>query len=324
MKTKVSIVVPVYNGQKYLAPCLESLQNQSWENLEILVVDDGSTDESLSIIQKMADNDSRIVPIVKKNGGVSSARNEGIKAASGDYLMFVDGDDWLEPQTIEEMLSIISLTDADCCFCDRYYKNQQERMAFYCATQNEVIPAEQAVLDHLRMQFVASPCFSLLPLEKVKDCFFDTELHTLEDWEYNFRVLTRLKNIAVCHKAFYHYRTVQGSASKSNLNERKMTCFKIPEKVKQYSCKHGLPYKKQAESLDVHLLYYMLVCLANGDYIPKQAVQLKKIARKTVFPMLKEKKDLPLKKKLYVVMTAVSPRLFCWTYHIKYRGVRKL
>lgn len=110
---KVSVIVPVYNVQEYLGKCLSSLTAQTLKDIEIICVDDGSTDDSLAILQHFAAKDKRIKVINKKNGGVSSARNAGLEAAKGKYVMFVDGDDWIEPETCEECYEKIVADDAD-------------------------------------------------------------------------------------------------------------------------------------------------------------------------------------------------------------------
>lgn len=92
---KISIIVPIYNCEKYLEQCIGSLVKQTYSDIEIILVNDGSTDSSLSICKKYSETDDRIQVINKKNGGVSSARNVGIKVSTGEYVIFVDADDWL-------------------------------------------------------------------------------------------------------------------------------------------------------------------------------------------------------------------------------------
>lgn len=100
---KVSIIVPIYNCEKWLPTYLDSLINQTYSEIEILLVNDGSTDRSLDICKKYTENDRRIRILNKMNGGVSSARNEGIRHAIGEWIMFVDADDWLEADTLKNM-----------------------------------------------------------------------------------------------------------------------------------------------------------------------------------------------------------------------------
>ena len=101
----ISVIVPVYKVEAFLPKCVNSILNQTYKNLEILLVDDGSPDGSGALCDAYARQDSRVRVIHKKNGGLSDARNAGIEAAAGDYLAFVDSDDWLEPDTYEVMLS---------------------------------------------------------------------------------------------------------------------------------------------------------------------------------------------------------------------------
>ena len=115
MKNKplISIIVPVFNAEEYLAQCLDSILNQTYRDLEILCINDGSCDGSIGILKKYKNRDSRIVIIDKQNEGVSATRNVGLKKANGDYLMFVDADDWIEPYTCEKALVTLNDNNAD-------------------------------------------------------------------------------------------------------------------------------------------------------------------------------------------------------------------
>lgn len=113
----VSIIVPVYNAFQYLNRCIESLVNQTINDIEIILIDDGSTDDSLLICREWASKDKRIVVIEQENSGVSSARNVGLDNAKGDYIMFVDSDDYMLPQMCEKMIATIESKKADLVVC---------------------------------------------------------------------------------------------------------------------------------------------------------------------------------------------------------------
>ena len=110
---KVSVIVPIYNVEKYIGKCVDSIRNQDYPNIEIILVDDGSPDKSPQIIDEMASNDDRIKVIHEKNGGVSSARNRGIAAATGEYIMFVDGDDWVDDDYVSYFVDLIEKHGCD-------------------------------------------------------------------------------------------------------------------------------------------------------------------------------------------------------------------
>ena len=104
-KAKISVIVPVYNTEKFLNNCIESILNQTHKNLEVIIIDDGSTDNSPAICDEYAKKDSRVKVIHKENGGVSSARNAGLDIASGEYIGFIDGDDVIEPDMYHFLLA---------------------------------------------------------------------------------------------------------------------------------------------------------------------------------------------------------------------------
>ena len=117
MTEKISIIVPVYKVEKYLDKCVRSIVEQTYKNLEIILVDDGSPDNCPAMCDEWARKDSRIAVIHKENGGVSSARNAGLAACTGDYVGFVDYDDWIEPDMYEYLLDISMKSNADVSRC---------------------------------------------------------------------------------------------------------------------------------------------------------------------------------------------------------------
>lgn len=121
MQKKVSVVVPVYNVREYIDECLASIVNQTYSNLEILAVDDGSTDDSQQKIKAWREKDSRVFLVAKENGGLSDARNAGIAVATGDYIACIDGDDTIAPTMIEKLVNALEETDSEIAVCDMLY-----------------------------------------------------------------------------------------------------------------------------------------------------------------------------------------------------------
>ena len=124
---KVSVVIPVYNVEKYLAQGIESVRRQTLEDIEIILVNDGSTDGSLKVCREHAAMDSRITVIDKPNGGVSSARNAGLDAASGEFVGFIDPDDWVEPEMYENLYGRAREIGAEACICN-YVRNEDGKV----------------------------------------------------------------------------------------------------------------------------------------------------------------------------------------------------
>ena len=125
---KITVIVPVYNAEKYLRRCIESIMNQTYKNLEILVIIDGATDSSAFIMEKYAKEDSRIKIIRRENKGIFYTRIEGIKKATSDYIYFVDADDWIEQNAIETMYQYQEKYHANIVRCKNYYKDENEKI----------------------------------------------------------------------------------------------------------------------------------------------------------------------------------------------------
>ena len=129
-KPLITVVIPVYNVESYIKACLDSICAQSYEHLEILAVNDGSTDNSRRLLQEAADQDSRIKVLDKENGGLSDARNYGIRYAKGDYICFIDGDDTISPSYVEHLYEAIVANQADIAACDMEYVYEDGRREY--------------------------------------------------------------------------------------------------------------------------------------------------------------------------------------------------
>ena len=120
---RISIIMPVYNGVSWIGECIESIRQQTDTNWELLVLDDHSTDGTTELVLKLAEEDSRILPILRQKNGVSAARNEGLEKAQGEFIMFVDADDKLDPQMLSVLRAMLGQTESDLAVCDYYRWN---------------------------------------------------------------------------------------------------------------------------------------------------------------------------------------------------------
>ena len=218
MNPLISIIVPVYNVEEYLDRCVESIVNQIYTNIEIILVDDGSPDNCPKMCDEWAEKDNRIKVIHKENGGVSSARNIGIDNADGDYISFVDSDDYVENNFISSLLSGCQNNEAQLSVCG------------CCINDNDkVIKAESTVLvnsyDACIMlfdygnchYFEGYSCNKLYKKDIIKDnCLkFDTSFKMCEDTLFNFNYIKCINNVCVLDEALYHYCSRKDSAARS-------------------------------------------------------------------------------------------------------------
>lgn len=312
---KISIIIPAFNVGDYLEQCVNSILSQTFHNTEVLLIDDGSRDETPKVCDKLSKDFAQVIVFHKKNGGVSSARNIGIQHATGDYIMFVDGDDWLDSTCLEDMLHMINMTKSDACSCNKYYKNNSPQIATSLCTRT-VLNAKDVIKKHLRYGFIASPCLTLWKKEFVKDVSFNENIYTLEDWEYNFRCLTRIRTISILDKAYYHYRTVKGSASVSPVNSRKLTCLEIPRYVNEYIEKNSLDLVEDAKYVPIFLTYHMLVIYSTQGADVDSIKKILAFARNTLLNTILNR-NVGLKYKLYLILASVHPILFKTLYNLK-------
>ena len=238
MMKKVSVIVPVYNVEKYIEECVQSIQNQTVKGIEIILVDDGSTDRSGEICEKLEEIDDRIFVIHQKNQGVSVARNVGIEKATTDWIMFVDSDDWLERDAVDKLLLVgeekncdmvfgaiinnYSLSEEDAKLLDSRvytYEMKESRVEFQGACIIEpgffkkVFPSEMQI-----MPFVGGPCAKIYrrSLFERGNFRFQKGVQYGEDSMFNMKMLSQAERIGFIHTPVYHYRMRAGSLSTGN------------------------------------------------------------------------------------------------------------
>lgn len=202
----VSIIIPVYNGAEFLEECLRSVMNQTYKDLEIIVIDDGSTDESGEICRKLAREDNRIVPVRQENAGVSAARNRGIDMSNGEYIMFVDADDLLTPNAVELLEENIRVTNMDMSIgaCEMFRGNYKR-----CAWRGSGIYSREEIkqsIEEIR-GLLCSPCGRLYKKEKLKDAlYFEKNIPYGEDHIFNLKYCSLTNGISAISSVVYRYR----------------------------------------------------------------------------------------------------------------------
>lgn len=202
----VSIIVPVYKAEKYIHQCIDSLLAQTYRNIEVILVDDGSPDNCGAICDEYAAKDCRVKVIHQQNGGVSVARQTGIDHATGEYSIHADPDDWVELNMIEELVAKAVADNADMVICDFYRESKSEK-TYDCQNPGDDLSAS-AVLRKILSQQLHGSCWNkLVNRSRIEGIGFTPEdLCILEDELYNIRILTRSIKVTYLPKALYHYR----------------------------------------------------------------------------------------------------------------------
>lgn len=274
--SKVSVVVPIYNVEQYLEKCIESIVNQTYGDLEIILVDDGSTDSSPSICDKWKEKDYRIVVIHKQNGGLSSARNAGMEMATGKYIMFEDSDDWLELDIVEKCVERIERDESDLVIFG--YKKIDERgnnlgtFNFGNETYNNEEMSSQLHKRILEMSFgYAWNKLYRLSVIKKSGITSDGAIVDREDLYFNICLFNHLNKISYLDYVGYYYlqrdNSLLHNADLARLNGINYFCEKIVD-IKWEN------HKAEKKVINMILLHYL------SDVLIKNIIWNKKLKGK--------------------------------------------
>ncbi|WP_026885786.1 glycosyltransferase family 2 protein [Clostridium beijerinckii] len=234
-KDLISVIVPVYNVEKYLPQCIDSILNQTEKNLEIILVDDGSLDNSGKICDEFSKKDDRIVVIHKKNNGLSSARNAGLEIAKGNYIGFVDSDDWLDKSMYEILLKLLKENNSDISCCDFLKTANSDGSIPHI--DNEIINSYNNIeslnnfYNDLYTQTVVA-WNKLYKRELFKDISYPVgKIH--EDEGTTYKLYYKANKITYTNRPLYYYRITPNSITTSKFNKKRLDIIDVyDEKVK--------------------------------------------------------------------------------------------
>lgn len=209
---KVSIIIPAFNIGPYIAKCLESVVSQYYSKLEIIIIDDGSCDNTGEICDEFAGKDDRIQVIHQKNVGLSASRNRGIAASTGDYVVFIDGDDWIDADMIRRMVTVAADYDADLVCCGKYLEYEKRSIKETLVEKDTVVTGDEIVL-----RFKQGLMLDTVWNKLWKRVLFDDTLFPVgrvyEDIATVWKLVIKSKTVVILNDSYYHYLQRVGSVS---------------------------------------------------------------------------------------------------------------
>lgn len=236
----ISIVVPIYNKEKYLNKCLDTIINQTYRDLEIILVDDGSTDNSPQICDDYAQKDERVVVIHKPNGGLSTARNAGLSSAHGDYITFVDSDDYIELDTYEYVANAVKNNEDVILFREKLVDLNGNILNIEGDTPTDKVyyTNQDFLADLIIKKQTNGCCDKVYKKETLGDLRFEENRHHGEDVLFNIQFLTRVKSVAYVDSIKYSYVSNVDSITHSSFNSHSVDNIyfkdKVAEIIKEY------------------------------------------------------------------------------------------
>lgn len=237
-RPKISIIVPVYKAEPYLARCIESILAQDYENYELILVDDGSPDNSGSICDQYARTDSRISVLHKKNEGVSAARNDGIEKAQGEYLLFIDADDELDTHTLSGNVPYMDQSQTDLIEYPAIYNYQD-------SSERKITNPNREITGKKKCQAYISTCNRyevwsfFIRRSTIQDIRFKTHIRIGEDTIFLYEILSNVKKVTISGKGCYHHYRNNGSAMNSlSTSQKEKTKVQLLSEVFHATTEH--------------------------------------------------------------------------------------
>lgn len=278
--TVVSIIVPVYNAEKYLNRCIDSILSQTMTDFELLLIDDGSKDESGCICDEYAEEDARVKVIHKPNGGVSSARNLGIDRAKGKYIIFIDSDDyWLLPDCLESLTLMMDKFGCDCVRGEYLGVDEIGNVVVGPKVKRELEGRLLTPYELLRYG-LAGEFFGVLFVFKrstIGDLRYDEQQSFLEDMDFISRFMTKALTCVYTSECFYAYLKRNDSVSNSHKYANVECSFKMSDKFDSYSKLTNGNLKRYYIFYSIMMYLWSLSTLAMNPYYEQRELLISKL-----------------------------------------------
>lgn len=319
---KVSIIVPIYNVEKYLDECIKSIVKQTYNNIEIILIDDGSTDNSSNICDKWENKDKRIIAIHKENGGLSSARNEALKIATGDYLAFIDSDDIIDEKMIETLVNLLETKQANISVCQFTRYLEGNKPTFSHLEETNIYNKNKALVELLYDKLTSHVCNKLFKKELFNDIEFPKGKN-YEDLRTTYKIIEKCDKIVETKSELYGYMTRNSSISKK-MNEKNLEDYidAFNERFIYYE-KNYPQFKK--ENIIGKIQYIYICYLKIADCNNKELLKNNKLIKEYNFLKKNLKKQIRLeyykqmskKQKIMINILLINPKIYYYTITTK-------
>ncbi|QWQ39040.1 glycosyltransferase [Gemella sp. zg-570] len=317
----ISIIVPVYKVEKYLERCVNSILLQTYKNLEIILVDDGSPDDSGKMCEELAKTDSRIVVYHKENGGLSDARNFGVEKARGKYIGFVDSDDYIHENMYQHLYETIKTNNIDIAECNvtRVYGNKEK--PHYAGEEFcNILRVDEYIKEYLSMEKVyGSVWCKLISSDIAKKLKFPVGKY-YEDMFYNYDLFKVIDKIAITSKCYYYYYIRENSITTEKYSSKQIDIIEILNTINDYILKE---YPQFSEESFIRLTYAYLstfnhLIVDNNYKNYPEFIELREYFKNNFSKILKSSKAAK-ELKISVLILNVNIKLYRYLYK-KYKS----
>lgn len=309
----VSFIVPSYNFAAHITECVDSILSQTMSEIEVIVVNDGSTDNTKEILETLAQKDARVCPINKENEGVSKARNTGLLAANGEYVAFVDADDYLAPDYADYMVNMAKKSGSEFCLSLDSFTCKDE-VNNSSATEFKVLSPEDATALLLSPRIIVGCWNKLFKRDWLinNNLIFSTDLFYGEGLQFIIAVAQKANSVCVGNRKVYYYRRNNYASATTRFNIEKMyngllSLDRIKEGIVKPSSNIDVMWKLHRTLFCMGAVVRIETFGKKKEYLEDYKTWLKYIRKET--PMLLLKKQIPLYRKCLLLGTCISPKL---------------
>lgn len=312
----ISVIVPVYNVEKYLSKCIDSILEQTYKNLEIILIDDGSTDNSGLICDKYAEKDTRIKVIHKKNGGLSDARNKGIEASTGKYIMFVDSDDYIKNTMISAMYNHIISDNTDMVICRFVHVDENgsviKNFSSMPPYENIVISSDDILkwFSKENVLYFIVACCKLYKSQLWNDIRFPVG-KIYEDEFVAHHIMGKCKQVSVIAEAYYYYLQHSGSITNSKITIKHFDAVEAFLNRSEYFLKRKMNLEA-VNTFNRGVTEYIIRSNKMANDLPvvhKKKELVKNFRSAFIKNIFKFVKHCPIKSFVYMTLFVINPKL---------------
>lgn len=306
----ISVIVPIYNVKEYLDRCVESIVNQTYKNIEIILVDDGSPDNCPQMCNEWAEKDTRINVIHKENGGLSDARNAGLKIATGEIVSFIDSDDWIELDMFEKMLNRMIEDDSDIVSCGvKWVEEDGNVIRDVTVSNDEVLDMQSAMKELLNDGKLKQHVWNkIYKFDLIKDVPFEKGKYH-EDVFWSYQIVGRAKKVSVVKESFYNYVQRSNSIMGEGFSAKRLDALDANRQRCEYMKEHFPELYDKSLYVYIGSCHYQLQCAVKANQ-PKEVIDNildRTLYRKTGHPT----REITFKQKIWFYLFTLFPMTTC-------------
>lgn len=325
---KISIIIPAYNAENTIKRCLLSIINQTYNNIEIVVVNDGSTDNTLKILKELSIKYKNIVVYNKKNNGVSSARNKGLEICTGDFITFIDSDDYIDNIFLEEMINLIKISNLDLVACGIKYESKSGKIIKDNTYEKIIAKTKKEIgnnLNKFNKSFVYGKIYKKSIIER-NNIKFNENISLGEDTLFVMEYLYFIENgIAILNKSLYHYVDANiDSLSKkyhSDIKEIYEKIYNLNNKLSEKYSAYKIPYKKECLvfTMDIKNMYLPSSPLTKKERLEEISNYMNDYETRKAFSEMRSLNKIDILNKFLILFKL--PRVMDFIYRVIYRVI---